>query len=398
MSAPVSRISRAPRPRSARYRAQAIPRSWHALRDGASIQRRAVVESHQARRNQLRLRAEIRDVIFRGEESAARRDHAQRHSSRRWYRSHVEKCAGNSPGRRALRRPAASPCRPRPLSAGCCAAGNRDLVRAFAPITVAKLFAHAIRQIEICCRRQRSGRFFHSIARLRRGACRRSGKRRLRGDSDTRRLQNPRSLSGNPYVRAPKFSAAVAVEVASARSANANRESSKESRSRPAPTSMSACSICHVFACGTNAALSPICSAGLMSLRGLLPTIQPCVFTILNCSTMRSYTAASFSSTISIASKYGCKPERSTFAACSAGSPLVRVSSGDAWRDRPASRERRPECAGESLPVPRRAADFLHDLAARGVARPASCTFLPANGESCARRSRAGGCCGARFR
>src|SRR5271154_3874821 len=55
----------------------------------------------------------------------------------------------------------------------------------------------------------------------------------------------------------------------------------------PVPLSSSDFSSSQVAECGIKTAFKPDCSAGLMSLRGLFPTIQPCDFTILNCSIIR---------------------------------------------------------------------------------------------------------------
>ncbi len=49
----------------------------------------------------------------------------------------------------------------------------------------------------------------------------------------------------------------------------------------PEPETTGSCSSCQVCWWGMYTAFKPICMAGLMSLRGLLPIIQPWAFTIL---------------------------------------------------------------------------------------------------------------------
>ena len=75
---------------------------------------------------------------------------------------------------------------------------------------------------------------------------------------------------------------------------------------------------------GTKAALRPACKAGLISRCALLPTNQAYDLTTWCLSIKSWYTRMLLSATISMESKKPCNPERSTLAASSAGSPLVK--------------------------------------------------------------------------
>ena len=132
--------------------------------------------------------------------------------------------------------------------------------------------------------------------------------------------------------------------------------------------------------------------AGLMSLRGLLPIIQPCdlhdfVFVHQAAVGLGIFFADDFDEF-----EKALQPGALDFRGLLGGLAFREQESGGGARsDRRAFPGRRREFSAACAPVPRRDHEFARAFRAAPSGRRASGRFLPANGRSCARRSRTGG-------
>ncbi len=138
-----------------------------------------------------------------------------------------------------------------------------------------------------------------------------------------------------------------------------------------------------VAGCGMKTAFSPACSAGLMSVSGLFPTIQPLDFTILNCSIRRWKIPAFFSMTIFNRVEIGLQAGALDFARLFRGFALGQqdqaVALGEICQRFRHSfenlRRRVFEFGGHLL-------DFLHHFAARHVSSELQIGFFERTAEA----------------